>query len=211
VRRLRAACTTSDFAAERVVTARREYGAAVASIDVSAWVAPTAVVTGEVSLGPGVRVLHGAVLNGDRGSLVLGEDVVVMENAVLRGRPEHPLVVGDAVLIGPHAHLNGARIEEEVFVATGVSVFAGAVAGARSELRVGSVLQVNSELPPDTVVPIGWIAVGRPAQLFSPDRHEELWAVQEGLDFPGTMYGVPRGTSMREIMRRQSAAYGPPE
>jgi carbonic anhydrase/acetyltransferase-like protein (isoleucine patch superfamily) len=63
----------------------------VPSIDVSAWVAPTAVVTGGVSLGPGVRVLHGAVLNGDRGPLVLGEDVVVMENAVLRGRPAHPL------------------------------------------------------------------------------------------------------------------------
>ncbi len=180
------------------------------SIDPTAWVAPTAVLTGDVSLGPGVRVLHGAVLNGDRGPVVLSEDVVVMENAVLRGRSEHPLVIGDAVLVGPHAHLNGARIEDEVFVATGVSVFAGAVAGARSELRVGSVLHVNSHLAPGTVVPIGWIAAGRPAQLFSPDQHEQLWRVQEGLDFPGTMYGVPRGTPMRELMRRQSDAYGPP-
>ncbi len=180
------------------------------TVDPTAWVAPTAVLTGDVSLGPGACVLHGAVLNGDRGPVVLGEDVVVMENALLRGRPEHPLVVGDAVLVGPHAHLNGARIGDEVFVATGVSIFAGAVTGARSELRVGSVLHVNSHLPPDTVVPIGWIAAGRPAQLFSPDQHEELWAVQEGLDFPGTMYGVPRETSMREIMRRQSVAYGPP-
>ena len=179
------------------------------SIDPTAWVAPTAVLTGDVSLGPGARVLHGAVLNGDRGPVVLGENVVVMENAVLRGRPEHPLVVGDAVLIGPHAHLNGARIEDEVFVATGVSVFAGAVAGARSELRVGSVLHVNSHLAAGTVVPIGWIAAGVPAQLFSPDQHEQLWAVQEGLDFPGTMYGVPRGTPMRALMRRQSVAYGP--
>ncbi len=107
-----------------------------------------------------MRVLHGAVLNGDRGPVVLGEDVVVMENTLLRGRAEHPLVVGDAVLVGPHAHLNGARIEDEVFVATGVSIFAGAVAGARSELRVGSVLHVNSHLPPDTVVPA---AGSRPA------------------------------------------------
>jgi len=84
------------------------------------------------------------------------------------------------------------------------------VAGARSELRVGSVLHVNSHLPADTVVPIGWIAAGQPAQLFAQDQHRELWAVQEGLDFPGTMYGVARGTSMREIMRRQAAAYGPP-
>jgi carbonic anhydrase/acetyltransferase-like protein (isoleucine patch superfamily) len=59
----------------------------VGGIDVSAWVAPTAVVTGDVSLGPGARVLHGAVLNGDRGPVVLGEDVVIMENAVLRAGP----------------------------------------------------------------------------------------------------------------------------
>ena len=67
---------------------------------------------------------------------------------------------------------------------------------------------MNSRLAPGTTVPIGWIAAGDPAELFSPDRHDELWAVQEPLDFPGTVYGVPRGTSMREIMRRQSEAFG---
>jgi gamma-carbonic anhydrase len=178
-------------------------------IDPAVWIAPTAVVTGDVTIGPGSRVLHGAVLNGDLGPIVLGSDVLVMENAVLRGRTAHPLNVGDAVLIGPHCHLNGTTVEDEVFIATGVSIFPGSRVGARSELRINSVLHVNSWLPPDTVVPIGWIAVGRPAQLFSPDRHDELWAMQEPLDFPGTVYGVPRGTSMREIMRRQSEAYGP--
>lgn len=181
----------------------------MSTIDPTAWVAPSAVLIGDVTLGPGARVLHGAVLNASRGPIAIGEDVVVMENALLRGRPDHPLEIGDAVLVGPHAHVNGAIIEDEVFVATGVSIFAGAVAGARSELRVNSVLHVNSNLEPDTVLPIGWIAVGNPAQLFPPDRHDEIWAVQEGLDFPTTMYGVPRGTSMRQIMRRQSAAYGP--
>src|SRR3954447_13768644 len=177
-------------------------------IDARAWIAPTAVVTGDVTLGAGSRVLAGAVVTGDTGPVQIGSDVLVMENAVLRGRAEHPLWVGDAVLVGPHAHLNGTMIEDEVFVATGVSMFPGSRAGARSELRVNSVLHVNSTLAPDTVVPIGWIAAGHPAQLFSPDRHDELWAVQESLDFPGTVYGVPRGTSMREIMRRQSERYG---
>lgn len=179
------------------------------NIDRTAWIAPSAVLTGDVSVGSGSRVLHGAVLNADRGPIIVGMDVLVMENAVLRGRPDHPLVLGDAVLVGPHCHLNGARIEDEVFVATGASVFAGAVVGARSELRVNSVVHVNTTLPPDTVVPIGWIAAGSPAQLFPPDQHDALWAVQEPLDFPGTMYGVPRGTSMREIMRRQGAADDP--
>ena len=181
----------------------------MATIDPSAWIAPSAVVTGDVSIGAGSRVLHGAVLNGDLGPVRVGADVLVMEQAVLRGRAEHPLVVGDAVLVGPHAHLNGTTIEDEVFVATGVSMFPGSVARHGCELRINSVLHVNSELDAGTTVPIGWIAAGRPAQLFSPDRHEELWAVQEPLDFPGTVYGVPRGTSMREIMRRQSEAYGP--
>jgi len=178
-------------------------------IDPSAWVAPSAVVTGDVTIGAGSRVLHGAVLNGDGGPVTLGADVLVMENAVLRGRADHPLTVGDAVLVGPHAHLNGATVEDEVFLATGVSVFAGARVGSGSELRINSVLHVRSVLPPGTVVPIGWIAAGDPAELFSPDRHDDLWAVQEPLDFPGTMYGVPRGTPMREVMRLQSERYAP--
>jgi carbonic anhydrase/acetyltransferase-like protein (isoleucine patch superfamily) len=175
----------------------------------TASVASTAVVSGDVTLGPGSRVLHGAVLTGDLGPVVVGSDVVVMEHALIRGRHDHPVKVGDAVLVGPHTHLNGTTVEDEVFVATGVSMFPGSRAGAGCELRVNSVLHVNSVLPAGTVVPIGWVAAGDPAQLFPPDRHEELWAVQEPLDFPWTVYGVPRGTSMREIMRRQSEAFRP--
>ena len=180
-------------------------------IDPSAWIAPTAVVDGDVTIGTGSRILHGTVVNGTRGPVVIGSDVIVMENAVLRGRPDFPLHIGDAVLVGPHAHLNGTRVADEVFIATGVSMFPGSIAGTRSELRINSVLHVNSRLAPETTVPIGWIAAGDPAELFSPDQHDELWAVQEELDFPGTVYGVPRGTSMREIMRKQSRAYGPHE
>jgi len=146
-------------------------------------------------------------MNGDQGSITIGSNVLVMENAVLRGRANTPLTVGDAVLVGPHAHLNGATVEDEVFIATGVCVFAGARAGAGSELRINSVLHVNSTLAPNTVVPIGWIAAGDPARLFSPDRHGELWAIQEPLDFPGTMYGASRDTPMSEIMSRLSEAY----
>jgi carbonic anhydrase/acetyltransferase-like protein (isoleucine patch superfamily) len=181
----------------------------MARIDPTAWIAPTAVVTGDVTVGANSRVLHGAVLNGDLGPVVIGSDVVVMEHALLRGRTSHPTQIGDAVLVGPHTHLNGTSIEDEVFVATGVSMFPGSRAGAGCELRINSILHVNSVLPDDTVVPIGWIAAGRPAKLFSPDRHDELWEVQEALDFPGTVYGVPRGTSMRELMRQQCAALGP--
>ena len=174
----------------------------------SAYVAPSAVLCGAVVLGEGSRVLHGAVLTAENGDVRLGENSVVMENALVRGRADHPALLGDAVLVGPHAHVNGATVEDEVFIATGAALFPGSVAGAGAELRINSVLQVNSRLEPGTVLPIGWIAVGDPAQVFSPDRHEELWPIQRDLDFPGTVYGVPRGTSMRDIMARQSTFFG---
>jgi carbonic anhydrase/acetyltransferase-like protein (isoleucine patch superfamily) len=178
-------------------------------IDSTAWVAPSAIVTGDVTIGANSRVLHGAVLNGDLGPAVVGSHVLVMEHALLRGRADHPLHVGDHVLIGPHTHLNGTTVDDEVFIATGASMFPGSRAGTGCELRINSVLHVNSSLTAGTVVPIGWIAAGDPAQLFSPDRHDDLWTVQEALDFPGTVYHVPRGTSMRDIMRRQCAIYAP--
>ena len=182
----------------------------MSTIHPTAWIADSAVVSGDVTLGPGARVLAGAVVDGSQGPVVIGEDSLVMEHAVLRGRGGHPLTIGDAVLVGPHTNVTGATIGDEVFIATAAGVFAGAVVGARAELRSHAVLHAGSVLPADAVVPIGWIAAGDPAQLFSPDRHDELWAVQRTLDFPGLMYGVPRGTSMREIMRRQSEAYGSP-
>ncbi|MFE0522761.1 gamma carbonic anhydrase family protein [Streptomyces sp. NPDC058954] len=174
----------------------------------SAYVAPSATLCGAVVLGEGARVLHGAVLTAEDGEVRVGADTVVMEHALVRGRARHPAVIGDAVLIGPHTHVNGAVVEDEVFVATGASLFPGSVAGAGAELRINSVLHVGSRLAPGTVVPIGWIAAGDPARLFAPEQHEELWQVQRELDFPGTVYGVPRGTPMRDIMTRQSAFYG---
>ncbi|WP_199547822.1 gamma carbonic anhydrase family protein [Streptomyces sp. N35] len=178
------------------------------SVHPSAYVSPAAVLCGAVTLGEGVRVLHGAVLTAEDGEVRIGTNTVVMEQALLRGRDGHPATVGSCVLIGPHAHVNGATIEDEVFVATGASVFPGAVAGTRSELRINSVLHANSTLPPDTVLPIGWIAAGTPARLFSPDRHEALQPAQMELDFPRTVYGVDRGTPMHTIMARQSEYYG---
>lgn len=185
-----------------------EHRGAQPTIDPSAYVAPNAVVCGDVRIGAGARILFGAVLTAEDGHVAVGERVVVMENALIRGRRRTPAVVGDDVLVGPQAHVNGAVVEEGAFLATGAAVFPGAVVGAGSEVRIHAVVHVNTKLPPETTVPIGWIAAGDPAQLFSPDRHDELWAVQEKLDFPGTVYGLSREASARERMTRQSAWFG---
>ncbi|MGI9825197.1 gamma carbonic anhydrase family protein [Agromyces sp. Marseille-Q5079] len=176
-------------------------------ISPDATVAPGAVISGDVRVEAGARILHGAVITAEDGEIRVGAGTVILEHALVRGRAGHPALIGDGVMIGPHAHVNGATIGDGAFIATGAAVFPGAVVGAGAEVRVNGVVQVNTTLGPGAVVPIGWIAVGTPAQLFSPDRHDEIWAVQKALDFPGTVYGVDRSAGMAEIMRRQSAFY----
>ncbi|MET4158046.1 gamma carbonic anhydrase family protein [Agromyces sp. PvR057] len=176
-------------------------------ISPAATVAPGAIVSGDVVIEAGARILHGAVLTAEDGRVRIGAETVVLEHAVIRGRHDHPAIVGSHVMIGPHAHVSGATIGDDAFIATGAALFPGAVVGAGAEVRVNAVVQVNTTLEPGAVVPIGWVAVGTPAQLFGPDRHDEIWAVQRTLDFPGTAYGVDRSAGMAEIMRRQSAFY----
>ena len=176
-------------------------------VDPSATVAPTAVLSGEVRVGARSRILHGAVLTAEDGAIEVGEECVVMEHALVRGRAGHPVVIGDHVLVGPHAHVNGATVGDEAFIATGASVFPGAVLGPRAEVRINGVVQVNTRLEPGAVVPISWVAVGDPAQILPPEGHEEIWSIQQGLDFVGTVYGVDRSDGMAEIMSRQSEFY----
>ncbi|MRX44882.1 gamma carbonic anhydrase family protein [Agromyces kandeliae] len=178
------------------------------AIDASAYVAESAVVVGAVRIGAGARVLHGAVITAEDGDVAIGEDTVIMEHALIRGRADHPVRIGSAVMIGPHTHVNGSTVEDEAFIATGASLFPGSRIGSGAEVRVNGVVQVRTTVEPGAVVPIGWVAVGAPASILPPERHDEIWAIQRELDFPGTVYGVTRGTPMREIMRRQSDHFG---
>ena len=186
-----------------------EHRGATPTVHPSAWIAPTAVLCGDVRIGADARVLWNAVLTAEDGSVEVGERCVVMEHALVRGRAAHPVVLGDDVLIGPQAHVNGAQIAAESFVATGAALFPGARLGRRVEVRINGVVHVNSMLPDGAIVPIGWVAVGDPAEILSPDRHDEIWAIQRELDFPGTVYGQPRGDDlMARVMPRQAAWLG---
>ena len=90
---------------------------------------------------------------------------------------------------------------------SGAAVFHGALLERGSEVRVNGVVHLRSRLERGTVVPIGWVAVGDPANVFPPDRHDDIWAVQRPLDFPLTAYGITRDEAdMRAITRRVSDA-----
>ncbi|MFG6280276.1 gamma carbonic anhydrase family protein [Microbacterium sp. 5K110] len=169
-------------------------------------VAPTAVISGDVTIGPGCQVLHGAVLTAEGSRIVLGEHTVVMENALVRASSTHAVHVGAHTLIGPMASVAGADIGAEVFLATGTRVFNGAEVGDRCEVRINAVVHLRTVLAPETVVPIGWVAVGDPVQLLSPDRHDEIWAAQKELDFPGYVFGLDRETP--DLMIQLTERYG---
>ena len=138
-----------------------EHRGSVPEVDPSAYVAPTAVLCGAVRVGPGARVLFGAVLTAEDGQVSVGARSIVMENAVIRGRVRHPTVIGDDVLVGPHAHVNGRWATAASWPRRGP---VPRCVGAGSEVRIGGVVHVNTVLPPGTTVPIGWVAVGNPAR-----------------------------------------------
>lgn len=172
----------------------------------SAVVAPSAVVSGDVELGEGVQVLHGAIITSEGGSVRIGARTVVMENAVIRGVSGNAATIGDHCLVGPHAYVSGATIEPEVFLATGSRVFNGAVVGRGSEVRINAIVHLRTLLPPGTTVPIGWVAVGSPPLIAPPEQDAEIWARQRELDFPEYVFGLDRDTP--DLMVQLTERYG---
>jgi carbonic anhydrase/acetyltransferase-like protein (isoleucine patch superfamily) len=172
----------------------------------TAVIAPTAVISGDVQIGADCQVLHGAVITAEGGPITLGENVIVMENALIRASASHAVHIGAHTLVGPMASISGATVGDEVFLATGTRIFNGARIGDRCEVRINAVVHLRTELPAETVVPIGWVAVGEPLQILSPDRHEQIWEAQKELDFPGYIFGIDRETP--DLMVQLTERYG---
>src|SRR5882757_83630 len=164
-------------------------------IDPTAWVAPNAVLCGDVSIGPGCRILFGAQLIAEGGAIHIGSECIVMHNAVLRSSARHSLHIGNNCLIGPNSHVVGCTIEDEVFVATGAAVFHAAHLGRGCEVRINGVVHLRTRLDAGATVPIGWVAVGDPAQILPASEHERIWEVQRPLDFPLTVYDLERSAA----------------
>ncbi|WP_065755838.1 gamma carbonic anhydrase family protein [Bradyrhizobium paxllaeri] len=178
------------------------------SIDPTAYVAPTAVICGDVTIGPRTHVSFGAVIEAHGAPVRIGAQCVVRENLNIRSTSRNAVEIGDFVLIGPQSSLKGCIIEDECFLATGVKIYQGAVIGRLTEVRIDGVVHVHSVLPPNSLVPIKWVAVGDPAQLFPPDKHEDLNAILAGMNFPEEVYGLERQSGsgvdmdMKEVTRR---------
>ena len=169
-------------------------------IDESAYIAPNATVCGEVKIGKNARIMFGVSIIAEGGFIEIGDNSIVLENAVLRSTVYHSLKIGSSVLIGPNAHLVGCTVEDDVFIATGASVLHGAKLSKGSEVRINSVVHIKTTLPENEIVPIGWVAVGIPAKILPPDEHDQIWTIQKPLNFPKVVYGVDRKPDGQTIM-----------
>ncbi len=158
-----------------------------------------------MAVGPGCRIMYGAQIIAGGGSISIGRECIIMENAVLRSSARHSLTMGNNCLVWPNAHVVGCTLEDDVFIATGAAVFHSARIGKCAEVRINGVVHLKSVLGEGETVPIGWVAVGNPAQVLPPGEHDRIWEIQKQLDFPLTVYGFNRSeASMEQITRRLS-------
>jgi carbonic anhydrase/acetyltransferase-like protein (isoleucine patch superfamily) len=164
-------------------------------IDPSAYIAPTAVICGDVEVHGDCSIMFGAVIAAEGAGIVIGRGSVVMENAVIRSWPDLAVTIGHDVYVGIGASVQGAEIGDDVFLAPGVTVYPRAVVGERSVVRANAVVHVGAVLPENRRVPDGWTALGNPAQVVPPGPDERMLVSAEGLNFTRAVFGTGREES----------------
>ncbi|MFG3054151.1 gamma carbonic anhydrase family protein [Kitasatospora sp. NPDC048239] len=153
-------------------------GGKVPSVDPTAFVAPNAVVVGDVTVGAGAGIWYGAVLRGDAESIAVGAGSNIQDNCTLHADLGFPLVVGERISVGHNAVLHGCVIEDDVLVGMNSTVLNGARIGAGSLVAAGAVVPQGMQVPPGSLV------AGVPAKV----RRELTEEERAGIKFNGEGY-----------------------
>ena len=136
-------------------------------IDDDAFVAPTAVVVGAVTMGARSSIWYGAVARADAETIEIGENSNVQDGCTLHCDAGFPLVVGRGVTVGHNVVLHGARVDDDVLIGMGSVVMNGAHIGSGSIVAAGAVVTPGTEVPPGSVV------AGVPAKVVRPATSED--------------------------------------
>lgn len=134
----------------------------------SAFVAPGAVVRGEVHLAENSSVFYNAVLRGDRAPISIGEGTNIQDNCVIHVEYDLPVTVGKNVTVGHGAILHGCTVGDETLIGMGAIVLNGAQIGKSCLIGAGALVTQNA------VIPDGCMAVGFPARVKRPLTPEEM-------------------------------------
>src|SRR3954447_11538915 len=127
------------------------------TVGADVWLAPTAVLIGDVRVGDRANIWFGAVLRGDSSHIEVGAGTSVQDNAVIHCAHDLPTVIGEDVIVGHAAMLEGCVVEDGAVVGMGAIVLQRARLGAGSMLAAGAVLSERREIGP------GMLAAGVPA------------------------------------------------
>ena len=128
------------------------------SIGRDVFIAPNAVLIGDVRVGDRANIWFGAVLRGDYAHIEIGEGSSIQDNAVIHCADDLPTVVGRDVIVGHGAILEGCVVEDGALVGMGAIVCQRSRLGAGAMLAAGAVLSERTEIEP------GWLAAGVPAR-----------------------------------------------
>lgn len=142
------------------------------SICDSCFVAPDAIVSGDVSLGKSVTVLFGAVLRGDLEPIIVGEGSNIQDRVVIHTSVNRcPTIIGKGVSVGHSAILHGARVEDESLVGMGAIILDEAVIPKHSLVGAGALVTEAKTFPE------GHLILGSPAKAVRPLSDKEIEAV----------------------------------
>lgn len=148
-------------------------GDRVPQIAEDAWVAPTASVVGDVTLGARVGVFYSAVLRGDMDSITIGEGSNLQDGVVVHTDTGFPATVGRDVSVGHSAVIHGCTIEDGALIGMNATVLNGAVVGEGSLVAAGALVLEGTQIPPRSLV------AGVPAKVRRPLTDEEVTRCRE--------------------------------
>ena len=163
-------------------------------IDPSAYIAPTAVVCGNVAIEKDSRIMYGAILDSEGSHIEIGKCVIICENAVIRATAlpgkDYPVIIGNNAFVGPHTTLLGCTIEPNSYVAAGATVLHGSIIKSGSVVAVSAFVHANTVIPEGFLVPPHTVAIGNPVKLYGTDDKEALKEAVKAVGFVKIAFGA---------------------
>ncbi len=133
-------------------------------IDKSSFIAPTAVLIGDVTIGKHCGVYPHAAIRGDENSIEIGDGSNVQDCCVIHVNNEYPVKIGKNVSIGHLAMIHGATIEDECLIGINATVLNGA------RIASGSVIGANALVTAGTEIPKNSLVIGVPGKIIKQDE-----------------------------------------
>jgi carbonic anhydrase/acetyltransferase-like protein (isoleucine patch superfamily) len=158
------------------------------------YLAKTAVVIGDVTLGAHSSVWCGAVVRGDINRIVIGHHTNIQDNAVLHLADDFPCLVGNWVTVGHSAIVHACKVGDEVLVGMGAVILDGAVIGKQSIVGAKALVKQGMKIPPGSLV------LGAPAKVMRKLTRKERaglkWWAQKYVD--NSAYCLKHGINVGE-------------